>query len=331
MRPAALILAAALLVAGCGGSAATSSTHAHDAAHHGRTHRTAPAAPARLVYHRLYALPAPLRDPAYATLADGRVVMAGGLDAADVSTSEIDLADLHGVHQAATLPLAQHDAQAAMLGGKVYVFGGGSATELSHILSYDPASNALNQVGALAAPQSDVAVTQAGSAAYIVGGYDGTNYLNTVVEWHPGAAPAVVAHVPVGLRYAAVAAVGNGLLVIGGSTPSAASTAIYRVDLTTHQVRQIGTLPHPITHGNAAVLGSSVYLIGGRGNLTNAQTRDIWAINPTTGQVTAAGRLPVPTSDAAVGALGTGILVAGGMSPTTTLADVGELVPAGAG
>ena len=81
---------------------------------------------------------------------------------------------------------AQHDAQAAVLGGKVYVFGGGYATELDHILSYDPATGAVSQVGALSAPQSDVARDPGGGAAYIVGGFDGTNYLNTVVELAPG-------------------------------------------------------------------------------------------------------------------------------------------------
>jgi N-acetylneuraminic acid mutarotase len=254
--------------------------------------------------------------------------MVGGLDAADVSTSEVDVAGLHGILHTSTLPLAQHDAQAATLGDKVYVFGGGSATELSHILSYDPTGDAVTQVGALAVPQSDVAVTQAGSSAYIVGGFDGTNYLNTVVRWQPGSAPVVVGHLPVGLRYAAVAAAGGGLLIIGGSTPSAASSAIYRFDLTTHQVRQIGTLRHPITHGNAAVLGSMVYLVGGRGDLVNAQTPAVWAISPVTGHVTSAGRLPTPTSDAAVTTVGGAIVVAGGMSPTTTLGSVGELVPA---
>jgi N-acetylneuraminic acid mutarotase len=284
-----------------------------------------------LTYRPLYTLPAPLRDPATAPLAQGRFAMLGGLDAADVSTGEIDVAGVRGVLHSSTMPLAQHDAQAATLGGKVYVFGGGSTSELSHILSYDPAANALTQVGALSVPQSDVAVTQAGGSAYIVGGFDGANYLNTVVEWHPGAGPVVVGHLPVGLRYAAVAAAGGGLLIIGGSTPAAASNAIYRFDLTTHKVRRIGTLRDPITHGNATTLGSVVYLVGGRGDLLNAQTSDVWAIDPATGHVTPAGRLPTPTSDAAVTIVGDAIVVAGGMSPTTTLDSVGELVPAGSG
>jgi len=118
--------------------------------------------------------------------------------------------------------------------------------------------------------------------------------------------------------------------------PQAAATAsafaaIYRFDLTTHLVRRLGTLRHPVTHGNAATLGSTVYLVGGRGDLVNAQTSDIWAINPATGRVTAAGRLPTATSDAAVATVGNGIIVAGGLSPTTVLDGVGELVPAGTG
>jgi Kelch motif len=325
-------LAAALAACGAGsGTSATTSTAHHAAATaRPRRARSRPAPAVKLAYRPLYALPAPLRDPAYTALGGTRFAMLGGLDAADVSADGIEIADLRRVLHTATLPSAQHDAQGALLDGKVYVFGGGSATELDHILSYDPASDAVSQVGSLPAPQSDVAVTQAGADAYIVGGFDGTNYLNTVLAWRPGAGPHVVAHLPVGLRYAAVAVADGGLLVIGGSTPTGASDAIYRVDLTTHQVRRLGTLAHPVTHGEAATLGSYVYLVGGRGDLLNGQTAAIYAIDPATGKVTPAGHLPQPTSDAAAVKVGDVIVVAGGQSPTTTLDGVGELGPAAA-
>jgi N-acetylneuraminic acid mutarotase len=319
-------------LAACGGGSGTSATThaAHRVAARPAHHRgPKPAIPAvELAYRPLYSLPAPLRDPAYAALGGSRFAMLGGLDAADVSADGIEIADLRRVLHTATLPAAQHDAQGALLDGKVYVFGGGSATELDHILSYDPASDAVTQVGTLLAPQSDVAVTRAGAVAYIVGGYDGTNYLNTVVAWRPGAAPHIEAHLPVGLRYAAVAVADGGLLVIGGSTPAGAGNAIYRFDLTTHQVRRLGTLPHAVTHGEAATLGRYVYLVGGRGDLLNEQTAAVYAIDPSTGKVKAAGRLPQPTSDAAALTIGDVIVVAGGQSPTGTLDGVGELVPA---
>ena len=284
-----------------------------------------------LRYRRLYALPAPLRDPAFAALGGpggARFVMLGGLDAADVSADGIEIADLRRVLHTTTLPSPQHDAQGALLGGRVYVFGGGADTELDHILSYDPASDRVTQVGTLLTAQSDVAVTNAGTYAYIVGGFDGTNYLDTVVAWRPGSGPRVVARLPVGLRYAAVAVAGGGLLIVGGSTPTGASDAIYRFDLTTHHVRRIGTLPHPVTHGEAATLGAYVYLVGGRSDLLDGQTAAVYAIDPSTGRIKPAGRLPQPTSDAAALTIGGAIVVAGGQSPSTTLDSVGELVPA---
>jgi hypothetical protein len=124
-----------------------------------------------------------------------------------------------------------------------------------------------------------------------------------------------------------VAIAGNGLLVLGGVAPSGTSDAIYRFDLTTHQVKRIGTLPHPTEHGNAATLGSTVYLVGGRGPSDTDQTAAVYAVDPITGRVRSAGRLPKPTSDAAVMTIGNAIVVAGGQSPTGTLAGVGELVP----
>lgn len=330
----------AACVSACGGGGgATSSSHSHQSSSRQQKARLAAQRAAvrraagrsiTLRYRPLYALPAPLRDPAYAALGGNRFVMLGGLDSASVSASGIEVADRHGVLHTAQLPGPQHDAQAALLDGKVYVFGGGYTSELDHILSYDPSGGGTSPAGTLASPQSDVAVTQAAGTAYIVGGYDGTSYLNTIVTWHPGGRPAVVARVPDGLRYAAAAIAGNGLFVLGGVTPAGTSDAIYRFDLATHQVKRIGTLPHPTEHSNAVTLGSTIYLVGGRGPSTTDQTSAIYAIDPVTGRVRRAGRLPRPTSDAAVVTIGHGIVVAGGQSPSGTLADVGELVPSGA-
>jgi N-acetylneuraminic acid mutarotase len=172
-------------------------------------------------------------------------------------------------------------------------------------------------------------VTALNGTAYVVGGFDGSSALNTIVAWAPGGQAHAVGHLPVALRYAAVAAVKGSLLVIGGSTPTGASTAIYRFQPGTGTVQQIGRLPQPVTHGSAAVLGSTVYMVGGRGDSTTSQSAGIWAINPATGAVRPAGRLPQPLSDAGVLALGNGILVAGGHAPAGTQGAVGELVPVG--
>ena len=324
----------AAMTSACGGGETASHTSAASHTTSARrptsaaTHRAA--VPVRLRYQPLYTLPAPLRDPAFTAVSGDRFVMLGGLDSADVSAAGIEVADLHHVLHTGVLPGPQHDAQAALLGGKVYVFGGGYTTELDHILMYDPARGGESTAGSLSVPQSDVAVAEAGGTAYVVGGFDGTTYLNTVVAWRPGTGPRVVAHLPVGLRYAAVAIAGNGLLVLGGVSPAGTSDAIYRFDLATHRVTRVGTLPRPTEHGNAATLGSTVYLVGGRGPSDTDQTSAVYAVDPATGRVRSAGRLPTPTSDAAVMTMGNAIVVAGGQSPTRTLAGVGELVPAAA-
>ncbi|HEX5193184.1 MAG TPA: kelch repeat-containing protein [Solirubrobacteraceae bacterium] len=317
------------LLAGCGGAAHTISAHAGQ--HTARATRSKASKPVsvRVAYHRLFSLPAPLRDPASAAIGPDRFVLLGGLDASDVSAAGIEVASLRRVLRSYALPLAQHDAQAAALDGKVYVFGGGSLSELDHILSFDPATGAVHQVGQLPHSQSDVAVAALGQTAYIVGGYDGVDWLNTILAWRPGSQVRVAGHLPVGLRYSAVAAADGRLLVIGGSTPTRASRAIYSFDPASGTVRRIGRLPRPITHASAATLGSSVYLIGGRGDLDNAQTAAVWAIDPRTGQVRVAGRLPTPLSDSGVLTVGGRIVVAGGLEPTgATGSTVAELVPA---
>lgn len=316
-----------VLLAGCGGSSATTtSSHAHR-----RSKRASAAAgPVTLAFHHLYSLPAPLRDPAFAALAGSRFLLAGGLSAADTSTSEVDIADLHRIVHSGTLPGAQHDAQGAGLAQGGYVFGGGNLTEYDHILKIDPATASVTTAGRLPSPSSDVAVTEVGATAYIVGGYDGTNFLNTVLAFTPGRGARVVGHLPVGLRYAAVTPGPIGqILVIGGTTPTGASRAVYIFNPATGHTRELAKLRHPITHAGAVTIGAYAYLVGGRGDSTTGQTAAIWSINTATGRIRRAGHLPAPTSDAAVLRIGRAIIVAGGLTPTgTTLAEVGELVPA---
>ena len=171
-------------------------------------------------------------------------------------------------------------------------------------------------------------MTQIGATAYIVGGYDGAKFLNTVVAWTAGRGARVVGHMPVGLRYAAVTPgpVGQ-ILVIGGTTPTGTSRAVYIFNPATGHSRQLAQLRSPITHAGAVTIGAYAYLVGGRGGSSTGQTSAIWSITPNGGS--GRGHLPAPTSDAAVPRIGRAIIVAGGMTPAgTTLAEVGELVAA---
>jgi hypothetical protein len=331
-RGLACALALALMAGGCGGSSEnTPSAHgSHNsprAARRPRLQHVRPA-PLHLTYHSRFQLPAPLRDPAAVGLESGRFVLIGGLNSVDVSSAEITVADAHRVLRQATLTLAQHDAQGALLDGLVYVFGGGAASELDHIVSFDPANGSVRAAGSLPRAQSDVAVTATDGTAYIVGGYDGTAWLNTILAWRPGETPKVVARLPVGLRYAAASSVGTQVIIAGGSTPTGATDAVLRFDPATGRVSRIGRLPAPTTHAAAATLGGFVYVVGGRGDSVSSQRAGVLSIDPRTGRVRPAGRLPMPLSDAAVLPIGHGLLVAGGLAPSGVQRAVAELTPA---
>jgi Kelch motif len=80
-------------------------------------------------------------------------------------------------------------------------------SSFDHILRYDPATRQVSVAGTLPSNASDVAAAALGGTAYVVGGYDGAKPLDTILAWSPsGGSARVVARLPQGLRYAAVAA-----------------------------------------------------------------------------------------------------------------------------
>jgi DNA-binding beta-propeller fold protein YncE len=286
-----------------------------------------PTRPLRLASRAAGLLAAPVQDAAIATVGR-RILLLGGLDAADMSTADVRVVVDGRTRTIARLPRAFHDATAVALGASVYIFGGGDGIrQLDQIVRVDPQTGAARSAGALPVPSSDSAAAALGGTAYVVGGYTGTSWLSTIVAWRPGRAPRVVAHLPSPLRYAAVAA-GNGRVVIaGGSLPSgAASRAVYSFDPRAASVRRIGVLPAPTTHAAAASLGKRVLVIGGRSARPGTPHDEIVSIEPLTGRIAAAGKLARAVSDAAVTTLGRVLVVAGGRGRATT-AQVTRLVP----
>jgi hypothetical protein len=127
-----------------------------------------------------------------------------------------------------------------------------------------------------------------------------------VLRFRPGRSPLVVTRLPVGIRYAGVAALGGKLYVAGGLTTSGLSRAVFEVDPAAHTVRQVATLLWPLAHAALAPLGPRLLLVGGG-------SRRILAIDPTAGTVVVAGTLPVALADpAAVGQPGRVLVLGGG-------------------
>jgi YVTN family beta-propeller protein len=323
MKVFLLLCAIAVLAAGCGsaGHKAGSTSTTQPVSQTTHSHR---AVPVTVAEHALGTLAAPVQDATSAPWQTG-ALLAGGLTAADTSTSNVVPVRTPGTLP--PLPLALHDATSAALGRSVYLFGGGDGVrQLDGIIRVAPGTP--TTVGHLPAPSSDQAGAPWNGSEYVVGGYTGTRWLNTIVRWRPGAQPRVVGHLPVALRYAAVAAVAGRIVIAGGSTPAGtASDAVLSFDPATGRVTRIGRLPNPTTHAAAAALGSHVYVIGGRSATVDTPTAAIEAVDPIARKVVPAGTLNSARSDLAAIGLPGKILLAGGRGASGTIATISELTP----
>jgi YVTN family beta-propeller protein len=275
-------------------------------------------------------LSAPVQDAAAVALDGSRAFVVGGLTAADTSRTDIRIVSAGGDRKVGALPVGLHDTAAVKLGNAIYVFGGGTATntQSDQVLRVTTSGGSVTVVGRLPAPSSDQSAAGIGGTAYIVGGYTGTQWLDTIVAWRPGARARVVGHLPTALRYSAVTAVGDSLVIAGGSLPAGtAGTSVYVYRVGTSRAVKIGSLPAATTHAAAATIGSTAFVIGGRGATVDTPTSRIVAIDPATRRIHSAGSLGSPRSDLAAVSLGSRILLVGGRGSGGTESIVSALVP----
>jgi YVTN family beta-propeller protein len=272
-------------------------------------------------------LPAPVQLPGLGR-AGATVLAVGGLDRADTSVADVTRARPGAPRHVGALPAPVHDVGVAALGSRLYVFGGGSAAGPTDAITSVTSRGRTRTVGRLPVALSDSAAVALGGTAYVIGGEAASGPLRSVIAYRPGGSPHRVATLPHALRYAAAAAVGGRLLVAGGTDGVIARDEILSVDPRRHRTRVIGRLPAPLAHAGGAALGSTFYVLGGRGSASNSQRRGIWAVDPH-GRVRAAGRLPVAMSDLGAVALGGRILVAGGRDRRGTVH--GELLELASG
>ncbi|MEI6664489.1 MAG: hypothetical protein WCL20_09360, partial [Actinomycetes bacterium] len=214
-----------------------------------------------LIARQTGSLPAPVQLPGVAVTGAGSLLAIGGLDSADSSVSAIVSVTGASARNAGSLPSAFHDAAASAIGSTAFVFGGGEGgATRAQILRISNGST--SEVGQLPSGSSDSEAATIAGTIYIVGGYDGSNGLSTIVGYRPGSAARVVAHLPVALRYASVAAVGGKLMIAGGSSNSVAQREILAFDPNSQQVSKLGILPYAVTHAAGASLNGIFYVIG---------------------------------------------------------------------
>jgi len=274
-----------------------------------------------------YRLPAPV-EREVAVPHNGAIVIAGGLDAGGASTNGVFSMNpaTGALRSLGTVSQPFHDAAGAIFGNNLFVFGGGVAQANSTVQRFDLATHRGSVVANLPRPLSDIAAAATSSGVYLVGGYDAHIPRREIYRTTEGTHFTLVARLPVGLRYPAVAALGNDLVIAGGTSPSGASDAVYALDLTTAKVRLIGRLAAPTAHAQAFTLGGAVYVAGGvdaANNVTGAITK----IDPGSRRiVSVAGALPV--SDAGTVELQGSALVIGGATSAGATGAVRRLVAA---
>lgn len=217
----------------------------------------------------------------------------------------------------ALLPVPTHDAAAGFLGPDLYVFGGGQSASYNTIVRIHNGAAAV--VAYLKRPLSDAVCVpyrdQGRDGLLLTGGYDGQVFKRTVqfVSLVNGKLTFTnLFALPVGLRYPAVAAVGNQVFIAGGKEASGQlSHQIYSWNGTGAQAHPAGRLP--IGLEKAALYADSQYLVlvGGK-DPAGKSLSAIDAIQRSTGKVRRIGTLPKPLADFGSAQHGHRLVIAGG-------------------
>lgn len=254
------------------------------------------------------------------------MLLLGGLDASKNTTAEILRIDPSAgtVVRAGTLAVRVHDAAAAMVAGHPTVFGGGNSSETATVQALG-ASGQVREIGRLPVPRSDISAAVVNGRTFLVGGYDGVRVRATAISTADGVTFQVLGDLPVPVRYAAVAALGHDVFVIGGTTNGSSSGAVRSVqalDTATGTVRTVGDMPFPLTDAVAATLHGDVYVIGGL--VGDTPSNQVWRLDlpASAGPVALVpvGTLPIPLADAAI-AVDHGVaFLVGGESPALSSA-----------
>jgi hypothetical protein len=250
-------------------------------------------------------------------LGPGRVLLAGGLLAGDVSTDRVTSVDLRDGHATAAPSLAVpvHDVSGALAGRVPLVIGGGNATEQDVVQRLQ--GGTWTVVGHLPTARSDLSVVPRGSSPLVVGGYDGSATPTTVLTVHSDGSVRPEGRLVQGVRYATTAVAGHTAYVFGGEVSGRELGAVQAVDLRTGRTRVVAHLPVPLGHAMAATVGTRVLVMGGRIS-PDRQTAAMWWFDPATGGFSRAGSLPEPLSDAAVASYRRQVWLLGGEDPSVT-------------
>lgn len=212
------------------------------------------------------------------------------------------------------LAAATAGAAGVSLNGRDFLFSGVSAQQIGSRSSV---------AGRLPAARSGLAAVTVGGTGYLVGGSTTTG---DVLASTDGRHFRTVARLPVPVRDAAVAALGDQIWVFGGQARTGPTSDIQRVTVPgqhgTAGAAVVGHLPRPVTGAAAFALGGTLFVAGGQVSQPGrTMSGQVLSYRPGAA-VTVAGQLPVAVADAGVAVAGdTAYLVGGndGVRPVPTV------------
>ncbi len=209
---------------------------------------------------------------------------------------------------------------------------GGSTAALRQV---DPASGTVRTVGQLAQATHDAATALVGHEVLVLGGGQVTS--TALVQGVPlsGSAPggpaALLGELPTARSDSEAVVVGGQALVAGGWDGTSGTGAVLATTDGT-SFRTLAQLPQPVRYPALAVLGHTLWVLGGLAASNGASGQPVATIQRVdlaTGQASLAGDLPEPLTGAAAVDLAGHLLLVGGRTATGDSTAVFGLVPQG--
>jgi N-acetylneuraminic acid mutarotase len=198
-----------------------------------------------------------------------RIYVIGGFKTVtNVPTADVLVYDLttHAWSKAAPLPAPRGGHAAAVLGGKIHVIGGGnSQSTLADHSEFDPASNSWIDRAPLPRSEGSPAAVVFNEKLYSIGGRSGGSDFGNVYIYDP-ATDRWVDGPPIEPRGTAGAAVYCGLIYVFGGESQAKNAVlsdVLNLEPTGTAWQSAQPMPTARNYARAALLGGSVYLIGG--------------------------------------------------------------------
>ena len=212
--------------------------------------------------------------------------------------------------------------------GRLYVLGGFDASlgVVAAVQVFDPATCAWSDGPPLPRAVHHANATVIGTTIWITGAMEGLSFesVGHVWSWDTAAATAWTEHaaMPAGTPRGAsvVGAIGTTIVVAGGLRDGAVAE-VSALDTSTGTWSTVPALPANRDHACGAVVGGTLYAIGGRAGAINALTGSVEAYTPGGTWVPRAA-MPTPRGGAACGVIGERIIVVGGEGNPATATGV---------